>query len=168
VQTHSLEHFLSLRVHFQARQHLFVAHAAAWVLIHDFDQLGGRMPAVADDVAGRAPGRGDQLAVDHQQAMVVTLQEGLDDHRPRMLARHGKTLRHLIVRREPDRDAAPVIAVVRFCDDGKPDALRGAHRLLFVLHQFLFRNRQPERGQNLVGFFLVAGQFDCDNATYGW
>jgi hypothetical protein len=43
--------------------------------------------AIADHVAGRAPRRRDQFAVDHQQAVVVAGQVGLHDHRARMLAR---------------------------------------------------------------------------------
>ena len=70
-----LEHFLRLCVELQARQHLFVADAAARILIHDLDQLRDRMPAIADDMTGRAPCGGDQFAVDHQQPMIVSLQE---------------------------------------------------------------------------------------------
>ena len=36
---------------------------------------------VADDVTGRASCCGDQFTVDHQQAVIVALQESLDDHR---------------------------------------------------------------------------------------
>ncbi len=139
-----------------------MAHAAARILIHDLDQLLDRVPAVADDVTGRAPCRGDQFAVHHQQTMIVTLQEGLDDHRSRMLACHGKALRYFLVRRESDGDAAAMIAVVGLGHDRKSDAPRGADRLLLVLHQFLFRHRQAERRQYLVGFLLVARQLDRD------
>ena len=162
VQVRALEHLLRLRIELQTRQHLFVAHAAARILIHDLDQLRDGVPAVADDMAGRAARCRDQFAVDHQQAMIVALQEGLDDHRSRMLARHGKALRHFFIRREPDGDAAAVIAVVGFGHDRKPDALRGADRLLFALHQFLLGHRQSERRQDLVGLLLVAGQLDRD------
>ncbi len=75
------EHRLRLRVEFEARQHLLVAYATARILVHDLDEFGDRAPPVADDVARRAAGRGDQLAVHHQQAMVVALEEALHDHR---------------------------------------------------------------------------------------
>ena len=153
---------MGLRVEFQACEHLFVAHTAPRILIHDLDQLRNRMQSVADHMAGCPPSGGDQLTIDHQQAMVVAFQESLDDDRARMLACHRIALRHFFVRREPDRDAAAVVAVVRLRHDGKSDALRGANRLLFVLHQFLFRYRQAERSQYLVGFLLVARQFDRD------
>ena len=60
-----------------------MADAAARILVHDLDELGDRVLAVADDVAGRASRGGDELAVDDQQAVIVALEEGLDDHRAR-------------------------------------------------------------------------------------
>src|SRR5258708_8596640 len=93
------------------------------------------------------------------------LQEGLDDQRPRMLACHGKALRYFFVRRESNGDAASVIAVVWLGHDGKSNALRGTDSLLFVLHQFLFRYRQSECRQYLVGLFFVAGELDRDMCT---
>ena len=81
------EHHLRLRVDLEPRQHLLVADAAARVLVHDLDQLRDRVLAVADDVARRAARRRDQLAVDDEQAVVVALEVGLDDHRARVLAR---------------------------------------------------------------------------------
>src|SRR3984885_3820386 len=161
-EVHSREHLLGLGVEFQAGQHLFMPHAAARIPIHDLDQLRNRMTAVTHDVAGGAACRGDQLAVHHEQAMVVALQESLDYHRPRMLASHGKALRHFFIGQEPDRNPAAVIAVVRLRHHGKPDALRGAHRLRLALDQFLLRHGQTQCGQDLVGLLLVAGQFDRD------
>src|SRR6187549_3294568 len=108
------------------------------------------------------PRRGDQLAVDHQQPVIVALQKGLDDHRARMLARRDKTRRDLLVRGEPDRDAAAVIAVVGLGDHGVADASCGAHRLRFVLHRLLARHRQTERRQDLVGLLLVARELHRD------
>ena len=70
-----------LRVELEPRQHLLVADAAARILVHDLDELRDRVLAVADDVPGRAAGRGDQFAVDDEQAVVVAFEEGLDDHR---------------------------------------------------------------------------------------
>ena len=67
-------------------EHLFVADAAARILVHDLDELRDRVLAVADHVPGRAPRRRDELAVDDQQPVIVALEKGLDDHRTRMLA----------------------------------------------------------------------------------
>jgi hypothetical protein len=55
-----------------------------------------------------------------------------------------------------------VVAVVGLGHHRAADASRRAHRAGFALHQFLARHRQAERGQDLVGLFLVAGQFHRD------
>ena len=137
-------------------------HAAARIPIHDLDQLRNRMLAVTHDVAGGAACRSDQLAVDHEQSMVVALQESLDYHRARMLASHDKALRHFFIRHEPNRNSTAMVAVVRLRHHGKSDALRCAHRLPLALHQFLLRHGQSQRGQDLVGLLLVARQFHRD------
>ena len=139
-----------------------MADAAARVLVHDLDQLRDRVPAVADDVARRAPGRGDQLAVHDQQAVVVALEIGLDDHRARVLARALEAGRDFRVVGQADRDAAAVVAVVGLGHDREAEAVRGAHGLALVLHQLLARHRQAERGEDAVGFLLVARELDRD------
>ena len=158
----ALQHFLGLRVELEPRQHLLVADAAPRILVHDLDQLHDGVLAVADDVPRRAPRRRDQLAVDDQQAMIVAFEERLDDHRARMLARDVEAVRDFRVRRQPDGDAAAVIAVVRLGDDRIADAIRGAHGLSVALHQLLPRHRQSERREDLVGLFLVARQLHRD------
>jgi isocitrate lyase len=75
------------RSSFELGQHLLVADAAARIAVHHLDQLRDDRCTIADHVAGRAPRRRDQLAVDHQQAVVVAGQVGFHDHRARMLAR---------------------------------------------------------------------------------
>ena len=157
-----LQHLLRLRVELEPRQHLLVADAAARVLVHDLDQLRDGVRAVADDVPRGAPRRGHQLAVHHQQAVIVALEEGLDDHRARVLARHRETVGHLRVGAEADGDAAAVVAVVGLGDHREADALRGAHRLGLALHQLLLGHRQAEAGEDLVGLLLVAGELDRD------
>ena len=79
-----------------------------------------------------------------------------------MLAGDQVALRDLLVGHQPDRDASSVVAVVGFGHYRIADAPRGAHRLALALHQFLARHRQTERGEDLVGFFLVAGKLDGD------
>ena len=74
-----------------------MADAAARILVDAVDELRDRVLAVADHVPGRAAGRRHQLAVDHQQAVVVALEERLDDHRARVLARHVEAVRHLLI-----------------------------------------------------------------------
>ncbi len=155
-----LEHLLGLRIEFKARQDLFMTHSAARVLVHDLDQLSDRVTAVTDDMARRSTRCRDQLAVDDQQPMVITLQERLDDHRPRMLARDQVALRDFFVGAQPNGDTAAVIAVVWFGHHGESNTARGADGMRFTLDKFLLGDRQSEQAQNLVGLLLVAGQFD--------
>ena len=156
------EHHLRLRVDLEPRQHFLVADAAARVLVHDLDQLRDRAAAVADDVARRAAGRGDQFAVHDQEAMVVALEVGLDDHRARVLLRALEAGHDFRVARQADRDAAAVVAVVGLGHDREAEPVRGAHRLALALHQLLARHRQAERGEDAVGLFLVARELDRD------
>ena len=158
----AFEHFLRLRIELEPGQYFFVTHAAARILVDDLDELLDGVLAVADDMAGRAPGRGDEIAVHHQEAMIVALQEGLDDDRARVFARRRVALRDFFIVGEPDRNAAAMIAVVRFRHDRESDALGGANGLRFALHQFLFGHRQSQGRQDLVGLFLIARQFDRD------
>ena len=91
----AFEHFLRLRVEFEARQHFLVADAAARILIHDLDQLHDRVLAIAYDMTGRASSGGDQFPIDHQKTMVVALQKRLDDHRAGMFLGDRKALHDL-------------------------------------------------------------------------
>src|SRR5882762_2795734 len=77
-----------------------------------------------------------------------------------MLAGDQEALRDFFVGRESYGDSAAVIAVVRFGHDGESNAPRGTDGVRFTLDQFLLGDRQAEQAQNLVGFLLVAGQFD--------
>ncbi len=54
-----------------------MAHAPTWIFIDSVDQAGNRTDAIADHMAGDSLGHGDQLAIDHQHAMVQTGQERL-------------------------------------------------------------------------------------------
>ena len=139
-----------------------MAHAAAWILVDDVDELRDRVRAVAFDVAGRAACGRNQLTVHHQQPVIVPFQEGLDDHRARMFARHQESGRNFGIRGQADRYAAAMVAVIGLGHHRKADALRGAHRLALGLHHFLLWDRQPQSREDLVGLFLVAGEFDRD------
>ncbi len=149
-------------------KHFFVADAAARVLIHDLDQLGDGVLPIADDVAGRAARRGDQFAIDHQQAVVVAFQEGLDDDRSRMLARDIEALRDFFIGRQADRDAAAVIAVVRLGHDGEPDALRGAHGLRGAVDQLLLGHGQAESRRESCWSLLCRWPIPRRCARCGW
>jgi hypothetical protein len=157
-----LKHLLRLAIELQARQHLLVADAAARILVHDLDQVDDVLDAVADHVTRRAARGRDEFAVYDQQAVVIAFEVRLDDHRPGLFLRDAESLHDFVFRRELDRNATAVIAVVRLGDHGVADAPRGAGCLAFGLHQFLLRHGQAQCREDLVGFFLVAREFDRD------
>jgi hypothetical protein len=57
-----------------------VAVAAARIAVHLVDQLADGVHAVADHMRRIAPGGGDQLVADHQQAEIVARHVALDHH----------------------------------------------------------------------------------------
>src|ERR1700709_2828196 len=75
-----------------------------------------------------------------------------------MLARDIEAVYDFFVSRQPDRDAAAMIAVVGFGHDWKADSLSGAHSLPLRLHQLLSGYGKHQRRKDLVGFFLVTGE----------
>ncbi len=109
-------------------------------------------------MARGAPGGGDQLSIDHQQAVVVAGDVGLHDHRARVLARGFKAFAHFVVGGQVDADAAAVVAVVGLGNHSATQLARGAHRAAVVDHQLLARHRQPQQGEDLVGLLLVTGE----------
>ena len=139
-----------------------MADAAARVLVDDIDELLDRVLTVGDHVPRSAARRRHQRAVHHQQAVVIALEERLDDHRTRVLARHVEALLHFLVGSEADGDAAAMIAVVGLGDQREAHAPRGAQRLGGAVHQLLPGHRQPQTRENLVGFLLVAGELHGD------
>src|SRR3546814_843655 len=104
----------------------------------------------------------DLLTVDHQQAVVVAGLEGFDDHRARVLARGVGGLADLVVAADVDGDAAAVVAVVGLEHHRAAELARGLERIRLAGDQHLPRHRQAERGEDLVGLSLVAGQLDGD------
>src|SRR5262249_13178003 len=158
----TLEHLVGLGMGPEPRQPLLVPDAGARVLVDDVDELRDGVLAIADHVSRRAPRSCHQLAVHHEQPMVFTLEEALDHHRARVLARHVVAVRHLLLGGEADRDAAAVVAVVGLRHYRKADAPRSPHRLRLALYQVLLWHWQPEAGEDLVCFLLVARQLDGD------
>ena len=158
----AFEHKDRFAVKVDAGQHLLVADAAARIGVDLVDQVRDRALAVADDVARRALGRGDEFAVDHEQAMVVAGEIGLDDDRVGMFLRGLEAGDHVFVLGDRDRDAAAVVAVVRLGHDRAAEPARGAQGGFLGAHEFLLRHWKSERSKNLVRLFLVAGEFDCD------
>ena len=112
-------------------------------LVHLVDQLLDRVLAVADDVARHALGDRDQLAVDHQHAVVVAGDEALDDDAPAVLPGDVEGGAHLLGGREVDRDAAAVVGVERLHHHRVADPLRRGHRVVGALHQPLRGTGRP-------------------------
>ena len=156
------QHALGLLVELEPGQHLLVADAAARVLVHDLDQLLDRALAVADDVAGHALGGGDQLAVDHQQAMVEAFEEALDQHGAAVLAGGGEGRLDLLLVHQADADAAAMIGVERLDHDREADAPGGRGRVLGVVDHALLGHGQAEIAQQPDGLLLVRGELDRD------
>ena len=160
--THALHHHFCLGVEHDAGQHFFMADAAARIGIHRIDQLRDGLRTVADHVAGRAARGGHEFAVDHEKAVIVATEKILHDHRARNFARLVEARDDFLVGHQVNRDAATVIAVERLGHHRHAEPARGAQRALFRRDQLLLGYRQAERGENLVGLFLVAGQLHRD------
>jgi hypothetical protein len=163
-QPRSFEKLADVRVDLDPGHHLFVADAATRILVHLLDQLLDRVHAVADDMGGDALGDRDQLAVDHQDAVVVALEELLDDD----VAALGLAQRlveaeaELLFRSDADRDAAAVIAVERLGDERVAQPARLPHRLLGRAHDDAARHRDAVVVEQLLGLILVARDIDRD------
>jgi hypothetical protein len=156
------QQLLGLPVELDAGQDLLVPDAAARVAVHLFDQLLDALPAVTHDVPGNPLGDGDQLAVDHQHAVIEAHDKGLDDDAPAVLEGVLEGGLDVLAALQIDRDAAPVVGVQRLDDDGIADALGRPGGRLAVIDQVLARHRQAEVGEDLVGLLLVGGQFHRD------
>ena len=75
----ALDELLGRVVELDPRQDLLVADAAARVLVRDVDELADGVLAVADDARRDALGDRGDLAADHEAAVVVAGDVGLDD-----------------------------------------------------------------------------------------
>ena len=153
---------LRLVVALEPGQHLLMADAAPRVAVHLLDQLGHGLLAVADDVAGDPLGDGDQLAIDHQHAVVEALDEGLDDDRVAVLAGALEGGLDLLFVGQPDADAAAVIGVERLDHHRIADALGLGDGVARVVDQLLARHRQAEIAEDADGLLLVRGDRDRD------
>jgi len=158
LQACAVQHLLRLRIQLEPREHFLMADTAAWIRVHDVNELRNRVLAVTHDVSGGSASRRYQFAVHYEQAMVIPLEERLHDHGARMLPCDQKTLRDFLIRGEPDGDSATVVTVVRFGHYRETDATRGSDGRGLCLYELLDWHRQPESGEDFVGFLLVAGQ----------
>lgn len=100
-----------------------VIFATAWVEIGFGDQFGNGAPTIPHDLRRFAAGGGDQLAVDDEDAIVGTGGELFDQDVVFFLAGGGIGSLDLLAGIEVDGDAASLVAVLRFDDDGQADFL---------------------------------------------
>ena len=142
------QHPLGLLVELEPGQHVLVAGAAPRVLVHDLDELGDR---AARRRRPHAPASAapppDQLAVDHEEPVVVALDHALDHHARALVDRDLEGVRHLGLGRQVHRDPAAVVAVDRLHHHREADVVRRLDRVLGVAHVQLLRHRQAEVGQ---------------------
>ena len=138
--------------------------AAARILVDDVDQLGDRMPAVADHVPRHALGDRHQFVVDHQHAMVHSLDKALDQNAAPTGALQGRSERRcdLVAVDQVDRHPAAMIGVQRLDHHRVSDPVGRAHRLTLRSDHPLLRHRQPQVAQKVVRILLVTGNLDPD------
>ncbi len=149
-------------VQFQPGQHVLVALAAARVGVHDLDQFGNGAAAIADHMTGHPLGRGDQLAVDHQQPMVVAHDHAFHDHARAFLLGDQEGFLGLLVAHHVHNDAAAMVAVDRLDHHRIADHRGDLGAVLRVADVFLFRHRQAQILQQPGAEFLVGRDLDRD------
>ena len=141
-----------------------MADAAAGVRVRDLDELGEGVLAVTLDVRRQALGDRPQHAVDHEAAVVVAGQVGLDDDRAgaALAARGGIGRANRVLIGQVQHHAAPVVAVERLHGDRVADALSGRDRGVRVADDLRARDRHAGRRQQLVRQLLVRGDVDAE------
>ncbi len=147
-------------VELEAGQHVLVARTPAGILVHLGDQFGDGRTAVADHVAGHAPGGGDELAVDHHQPVVIAEDHALDDHAGAFFDGDLEGVGDVGVAGEVDRDAAAVVAVDGLDHHGEADGVRRIDGVLGVADVELLRDGETEVGEEPAAELLVGGDLD--------
>ncbi|MDZ7748399.1 MAG: hypothetical protein U5K43_05785 [Halofilum sp. (in: g-proteobacteria)] len=155
---------LGLLVDVDLGEQVLVADAAARIAVLGVDELLQRRLAVAGHVCRAPARRGDQLAVDHEQAVVLALDVCLDDHR--LVAPVGRLVavlqRRVVV--DVGAHAAAVVAHERLGRDGIADPLRGLERLLERGYGLALRHGDARVAEDLLGPLLVVGDAVADQA----
>ena len=142
VVTDLAQQALRLVVELEARQDLLVTHAAAWVLVDDCHEFFDGVLAVADDMAGLALCGRDELAVDDEQAVVMTFDVALDDDGTAVFLRLLERDLDFVGRLQVDGDAAAVVSVQRLQYHREADRPGRPHGILSAANQALLGHRQ--------------------------
>ena len=94
----------------EAGQYLFMANTTAGIFVDGVDKLLDGALAVADYMTRHSFRGSDELAVHHQQAVIVTLKKTFDDHIAAMLSRLVECGFDFAGSLEIDRHATAVVA----------------------------------------------------------
>ena len=130
-------------VELDAGQHLLMPDAASRVLVGNLDQLTHRVLPIPDHV-GRDPFRHrHHVTVDDEHAVIVALDEALDDHDPAAGLPDGpfKAAAHVLLVAQVEPDAAPMVAIERLGHDRVSDAERRSDRFVVGPDEVASRHR---------------------------
>ena len=133
-----------------------MAFAAPGVLVDDIDQLVHRVHAVAHHLRRLATGGGHQLVAHYQQAEVAARQEALDQHFA-MFGGGAKGDIEVCARRDIDRHALALVAVLRLEHDRQADFQRCGPRVVRVAGGSAMRHGNAGRTQQFFGQVFVLG-----------
>ncbi len=131
--------------------------AAAGIGVDLLDQLGHAVDAVAEDLGGLAAGGSHYPIAHHQQAIVVSGGELLDQHRGAFLPRRFVGRDDLLAGREVGGHAATLVPVLRLDDHRHADLGGRSPGVLGVLHRPAARRRYAHGAEQHAGHFLVLG-----------
>ena len=119
------------------------------------DELGDRVPAVADDLGRVAAGGGDDAAADDQDAVIGAGGEPLDDDLGPVRTHAGVGRLDLLAGAQVRGDPAPLAAELRLDDDRAADLLGGRPGVLGVLDRPPLGDRYADLLQQAAGELLV-------------
>ena len=154
------QHDFARFVRLDGAQWEIFAFAAARVGIDlrvDQFQHGG--DAVAVDPQGFALGGRDQLVADDEQAVFVARDEAFHQHSRAVALACCQLIGrfHVAFRHQVERNAAAMVAVIRFHDDRHADVLCFFPGRFGAAHQAAFRDAHAARFEQEFGQVLVAG-----------
>ena len=142
----------------EAVERVVFGQAAARVVVDlRIDQLGHVQLAIAHHPGRLAARGGDQLAADHQHAVLVAADVALDDHLAAMAVGHRPGGLDLGLRAQVERDAAAVVAVGRLDHHRQADVLRRVPGLGRAGDDLAFGHRHADRLEQALGQIFFAG-----------
>ena len=137
---------------------------AARVEVLAIDQLADRARPVTRHRRRFATRCRDDLAIDHENAVVAAGGKLLDNDRTPLFA--GGTIRgnHLLSGSQVNGDTPPLVAILRFDHDRHADLNRGVPGFVFVVDRLAFGDRDTGRAKQLFRQFFVLRDVFGDRA----